>query len=84
MKINRSLTSPELAKAIGSELQHARTTKHLSRADLARLLDLDLSYLGMIERGVRVPGIALLFKFCDLLDLKPEELIANVRKSLKR
>ena len=52
---------------IGIKLKEKRTQKNLTLAQLAKIIDISVSYLSHIERGVKVPSYQMYIKIKDWL-----------------
>ena len=50
----------DIAEAVGKRIYAIRTSKHMSRKDLAKRSGLHLTYIGQLERGERNATIATL------------------------
>jgi len=56
-------------------LKRFRARFGYSQAGLARLVRVDRSYISRLERGERLPGRALLVRFCRVFNCQVEELL---------
>ncbi|MBD7938532.1 helix-turn-helix transcriptional regulator [Cytobacillus sp. Sa5YUA1] len=70
----------EISKAFGNVLKKHRKLAGLSQEQLALQCDLDRTYIGLLERAQRQPSITTLFSICEVLKIKPHELIKEVEK----
>lgn len=61
-------------KKFGQRLRSIREDKGYSQEAFANLLEIDRSYLGGIERGERNPSLKFIYRICDAIAIKPEEL----------
>ena len=61
-------------KKFGHRLRSIRESKGFSQEAFANLLDVDRSYLGGIERGERNPSLKIVYRICEAIEIKPEEL----------
>lgn len=68
----------ELSKAFGTVLRKYRKLAGLSQEQLALQCDLDRTYIGLLERAERQPSITTIFIICEVLKMKPHELIKEV------
>jgi transcriptional regulator with XRE-family HTH domain len=59
----------------GAAVRAARVHKGLSQAETARQLGMAPAVYGRIERGLLVPGVALLCQICHLLEVSPDTLL---------
>lgn len=70
----------EISKAFGTVLRKYRKLAGLSQEQLALQCDLDRTYIGLLERAERQPSISTIFIICEVLKIKPHELIEEVEK----
>ena len=63
----------------GENIKKIREEKGLSQEELANLADFDRTYISLIERGKRNLSLLNLCRFAKALDLKPYELIKNIK-----
>lgn len=68
----------EISKAFGTVLRKYRKLAGLSQEQLALQCDLDRTYIGLLERAERQPSITTIFIICEVLKMKPHELIKEV------
>lgn len=67
---------------VGKHLKEIRIQKELSQEELSLQAGLDRSYISMVERGKRNPTLLVIFKICEVLEIRPHELIKNIEKDL--
>jgi transcriptional regulator with XRE-family HTH domain len=60
---------------LGNKIFILRRNKGLSREKFAELAEINDYYLGEIERGEKKATIDMLFKICNILELKIYELL---------
>lgn len=65
-------------RRIGSRLRKAREAKHLTREQLAEMLDLSDCYIGMLERGERMPKLATFLDIIEVLEVTADEILCDV------
>ena len=63
------------AQAFGQILQKTRREAGLSQEKLAFKADLDRTHISLLERGLRIPSIAVVFFLANALNTKPHTLI---------
>lgn len=68
----------EISKAFGTVLRKYRKLAGLSKEQLALQCELDRTYIGLLERAERQPSITTIFIICEVLKMKPHELIKEV------
>lgn len=62
-------------KVIGRNIKKYREKKVWTQEDLAEKVDIHVSYVGQIERGLRYPSLKVLFKIADVLSIKVHKLL---------
>lgn len=58
----------------GSRIRSLRKHKRMTQADLARLVGIDRTYIGGVERGERNIGLMNIKKLADALNVSTKEL----------
>ena len=75
------------AEIFGSTVRRLRADRGWTQEHLAEAAGLTTTYVGQIERGVRVPSLTVILKLARGLALPPNELFdgfsPNVLRSLK-
>jgi len=74
--------SRRVAIAFGRVLHEVRQRRGLSQDELAALCDFDRTYPSMLERGLRGPSLAMIFRLSDGLGLNPTVLVVMTRDEL--
>lgn len=59
----------------GENLRAVRETRKMSRAALARMVNVAPRMIGMIEQGLRAPSLALAVDIADALDSTVDDLV---------
>ena len=67
----------DIAEAVGKRIYAIRTSKHMSRKDLAKRSGLHLTYIGQLERGVKNASLYTLEKIACALELSLTDLVGN-------
>jgi transcriptional regulator with XRE-family HTH domain len=62
---------------VGANIRKLRVRKKLSQEQLAHDSEIDLTYLGGIERGKRNPSLLVLVRIADQLGVHPSRLLAE-------
>lgn len=62
-------------KIVGANVRRLRIEQELTQEQLAHDSEIDLTYLGGIERGRRNPSIAVLGRMAKALNVHPSELL---------
>ena len=65
-------------KDFGDRLRELRKQRGYSQEGFAHAVDLDRTYIGGIERGERNPGLKVIIKIADALELHPTELFRPI------
>jgi transcriptional regulator with XRE-family HTH domain len=74
----------KVAIAFGRVLRETRLQKNLSQDKLALLCDFDRTYPSLLERGLRSPTLAMIFRLSQALDVNPSLLVAKTLDELRR
>lgn len=64
----------KLAKGFGNKIREIRKQQGVSQEGLADLADLDRTYIGGIERGIRNPSLRNIGNIAKALKVKPKDL----------
>jgi transcriptional regulator with XRE-family HTH domain len=64
-------------KIIGENVRRLRLERELTQEQLAHDAEIDLTYLGGIERGRRNPSVAVLGRIAKALQSEPAELFSS-------
>jgi len=64
----------KLAKDFGNKIREIRKQQGISQEGLADLAELDRTYIGGIERGIRNPSLKNIAKIAKALRVQPREL----------
>lgn len=64
--------------SIGENIRKKRLAKSWKQATLAEKVDLSNSYVGMIERGEKVPKLETFVQITNALDATSDELLEGV------
>ena len=73
-----------LSSTFGPLVKKRRLTKKLSQEALAEKADVHPTYIGLLERGQRVPGIDVAERIANALDIKLSLLIAEAERKAKQ
>lgn len=65
-------------EAIGAKIRAARKSKKLRQEDLAEKTGLSPNYIGMVERGEKVPSLESFINIANALDVSADVLLADV------
>lgn len=64
-----------LARTLGLNVRRYRKTRGLSQEALADAVDLAVTYVGQIERGLRNPTLDVVERLAKALNVKPLDLL---------
>ena len=59
----------------GKNLRYERKKRNLTISDIADKTYISEVYIGCLERGSKKPSLEVLFMFCDLFGLTPNDLL---------
>ena len=68
----------DIAEAVGKRIYAIRTSKHMSRKDLAKRSGLHLTYIGQLERGERNATLATLESVSYALNVPIERFVEYI------
>ena len=54
-------------ESIGQNIRASRIRKKLRQEDLAELTDLSVTYIGMVERGEKIPALETFIKILNMV-----------------
>ena len=73
----------EILEIFGRRLKELRKEKDMTQEELASSLQLHNSYIGLLERGERIPSLITLDKIARHFGVKPSDLIVEEKKQEK-
>jgi XRE family transcriptional regulator, regulator of sulfur utilization len=73
----------EVARRFGSVLRELRQQRGLTQETLAELADLDRTYPGLLERGLRTPTLTVVLRLANALETEPSRLITETALRLQ-
>lgn len=73
--MGKPISHQHILKKFGERLQKVRKSKGISQEELAALLSMHRTYIGMIERGERNPTVRTLYKIAKALKVRSSELL---------
>lgn len=65
----------QLARKVGAAIAHARRARSWTQEQLAEALDISANHAGLLERGQRLPSLAMLVDVAELLGLSLDEML---------
>lgn len=63
---------------VGRRIRTKRKEKKLRQEDLAEMVSLSTSYIGMIERGEKIPSLETFVYLANALDTSTDDLLSGV------
>ncbi len=73
--MGKPITHRDILEKFGEKMQKTRKTQGISQEELASMLSMHRTYIGMIERGERNPTIRTLYKISKALKVKSSDLL---------
>ena len=67
--------------AMGNEIKEKRLARNWTQGDLAEATDLTITYISLIERGLKCPALETFITIANALDVSADELLAGSLKS---
>lgn len=67
-------------ESIGKNIRSYRIKKKLRQEDLAELTDLSVTYIGMVERGEKIPALETFINILNALEVSADVILADVLK----
>jgi transcriptional regulator with XRE-family HTH domain len=68
------------AEAFGAIVRRLRTKRGLTQEKLAELADLNVSYIGFLERGENVPTLTIVLNLARALEVDAAHLVREVAR----
>lgn len=68
------------AQAFGAIVRRLRKKRGLTQEKLAELADLNVSYIGFLERGENVPTLTIVLNLAQALDMNAADLVREVAR----
>jgi len=62
---------------LGEKLRTLRKQKGLTQTQVSEMLDVSQVYVVQMEKGQKIPNIAMLIKICDVFDISCDKLIRD-------
>lgn len=62
---------------LASNIKEARQIKNVSQEQLAEMIDVNQAFVSQLERGVRVPTVAMLEQIADVLGCSLDYLVGR-------
>ena len=68
------------AVVFGTVIRRLRTDRGLTQEKLAELADLNVSYIGFLERGENVPTLGIVLDLAEALDVDAGDLVREIAR----
>ena len=65
-------------KVVGDNVRRLRVERKLTQEQLAHDAEIDLTYVGGIERGRRNPSVSVLGRLAEALGVEPAKLLVSL------
>ena len=66
--------------SIGKNIRSYLIKRKLRQEDLAEMTDLSVTYIGMVERGEKIPALETFIKILNALEVSADIILADVLK----
>jgi len=76
---NEGVTNMEL-RTLGEKIRKHRKIKGLRQENLAEMCELSTNYIGMIERGEKVPSLESFINIANALEVSADILLSDILK----
>ncbi len=63
--------------SFGQQLRKLRLEHHLTQEQLAEQIDVGFQFIGLLERGCRVPSVDTVLRLCNALNCTPDFLLQD-------
>ena len=71
-------TTTKAGEIFGRHLRELRLARGLTQPQLAALCDSNVPFISNVERGVMLPGLAMLLRLGDALEINISELVQSL------
>ena len=68
-------------RSIGENIRKYRLMRNMRQEDLAEKTDLSSNYIGMIERGEKIPSLETFIAIINALDVSADIILSNLTSS---
>jgi transcriptional regulator with XRE-family HTH domain len=72
----------DIGEVFGEVVQVLRRERGLSQEELAFESDLHRTYISLLERGKRIPGLKTIFQLAMALKIPPSEIVRRVESTM--
>lgn len=77
MSVEERVNTRLVSAAFGRVLKELRTSRTLSQEKLAERAGIDATYVSLLERGLRAPGLPVVIAIGPALDVEPAALVTR-------
>ncbi len=78
------MTLQDTVRTFANRMYAYRVEKKMTQEELADLLELDNSYVSLLERGARVPSLIALDKIAEVFGVLPQDLLVEPEKGKEK
>jgi transcriptional regulator with XRE-family HTH domain len=69
-------------QSLGNVIRRLRQSEKFSQEELAHRAGIHRTYVSQLERGLKSPTIAILFKLAHALGIKPSKIVQMLERDL--
>jgi transcriptional regulator with XRE-family HTH domain len=80
MDAGEKIQPEAVAEVFGKVMRRHRHRHGLSQEKLAEAIDVDRTYVSMLERGIHQPSLTVVLRVAEAFEMRPGALIEEVRK----
>jgi len=73
--MGKPISHKQVLQKFGHKMQRVRQSKGVTQEELAAMLAMHRTYIGLIERGQRNPTVRTLYKIAKALKVQASELL---------
>jgi transcriptional regulator with XRE-family HTH domain len=66
-----------LAQRMGASIRQLRQARDWSQAELAEKADVSVDYIGLLERGLRLPAVGVLVQISEIFRVSTDEVLGR-------
>lgn len=66
-----------LAQRMGASIRRLRQARDWSQAELAEKVDVSVDYIGLLERGLRLPAVGVLVQISEIFRVSTDEVLGR-------
>jgi len=77
------MSMQDIVRIFANRMYNYRIEMNMTQQELADALDLDNSYISLLERGARIPSIITLERIANVFGIRPVDFISESRKDEK-